>query len=202
MARTASKTYRIGVLTSGHGRGSNLKAMHEYFKENGLPVEISLVVITQNDSPVKALCQELDLYWELIPVINMPLFEERLNTLKRELNLDLIALAGFMRLLSQDFITGVGIPILNIHPALLPRFGGKGMYGMRVHEAVFSSSESVSGASIHIVDPIYDHGKITMQESVDISKCKSPFDIAAAVLQVEHRIYAPAIYNYLTLINT
>lgn len=112
--------------------------------------------------------------------------------------IDLIALAGFMSLLGGDFLTSVGIPVVNIHPALLPKYGGPGMYGMRVHEAVFASGDKVSGATVHLVDPVYDHGEIIAQKQVDISACRSPEEIAGLVLRVEHQLYAPAIYQYLS----
>jgi folate-dependent phosphoribosylglycinamide formyltransferase PurN len=78
--------------------------------------------------------------------------------------------------------------IINIHPALLPSFGGKGMYGMNVHRAVFNSSAKVSGATVHMVDKTYDTGKIIAQRCVDISDVKSPDEIAERVLKIEHQL--------------
>lgn len=115
----------------------------------------------------------------------------------RQERIELIALAGFMKLLSPAFLDRTGIPVLNIHPALLPKYGGQGMYGIRVHEAVFDAGERFSGATVHLVDPIYDHGEIIAQEQVDISDCHSPEAIAAKVLEIEHGIYARAIYDFL-----
>ncbi len=113
-------------------------------------------------------------------------------------NIDLIALAGYMKLLSASFLENIGLPVLNIHPALLPKYGGPGMYGIRVHAAVFAAGEKISGATVHLVDPLYDHGKIIAQEQLDISDCPSAEVIAARVLAVEHRIYAPAIHAFLS----
>jgi folate-dependent phosphoribosylglycinamide formyltransferase PurN len=86
--------------------------------------------------------------------------------------------------------------IINIHPALLPSFGGKGMYGMKVHEAVFKSSAKVSGASIHLVDENYDTGKIVAQQGVDISDVASPKEIADRVLKIEHKLLPYVISKF------
>ncbi len=193
MAGTASAPWRIGVLTSGHGRGSNLQALHRYFSERQLPVEIALVTVSRPRAPVRQLCAELDLPCLVLRTHDMALFEQALLCEIDSRRLDLIALAGFMKQLSAAFLTRVGIPVLNIHPALLPKYGGQGMYGLRVHEAVFASQEKVSGASVHRVDHIYDHGEVIARQQVDISDCRSPQEIADRVLKIEHQIYAPAI---------
>lgn len=125
-------------------------------------------------------------------------FERRLSDLVSREKIDLIALAGFMKLLSAQFIAAVGVPILNIHPALLPAHGGEGLYGLKVHQAVFAAGEKLSGATVHLVDPLYDHGRIIAQQSVPIADCSSPEEIAARVLTIEHQLYAPAIHSFLS----
>ncbi|MFO8144453.1 MAG: phosphoribosylglycinamide formyltransferase [Candidatus Syntrophosphaera sp.] len=197
MERTAPETWRIAVLTSGHGRGSNLRALHRYFQENKLLIRICFATASDASAPVVELCRKLGVPCHVLKPRPRAEFERLLVDLCREEGADLIALAGFMSLLSDEFISEVRIPILNIHPALLPKYGGRGMYGMKVHEAVFNSGEDISGASVHIVDPIYDHGKVIAREEVDITDCRSPSEVAEKVLKAEHRIYAPAIYNYL-----
>lgn len=127
----------------------------------------------------------------------MPAFEEKLVALAQSADAQLIALCGFMKLLSPDCLSALKIPVLNIHPALLPKYGGRGMYGMKVHEAVFAARERLSGATIHSVDPIYDHGEILSQRTVDIADCTCPEEIAIRVLAIEHEIYAPAIFDEL-----
>lgn len=105
-----------------------------------------------------------------------------------ELKIDLIVLAGFLKLIPAEFVSRFKNKIINIHPALLPAFGGSGMYGMNVHKAVFASSAKVSGPSVHFVDEIYDNGKIIAQKCVDISDVTSPEEIAERVLKVEHQL--------------
>jgi len=106
----------------------------------------------------------------------------------RDLEVNLIVLAGYLKLIPNELIEYFTNRIINIHPALLPSFGGKGMYGMNVHRAVFSSSAKVSGATVHMVDTTYDTGKIIAQKCVDISDVKSPEDIAERVLKIEHQL--------------
>ena len=103
-------------------------------------------------------------------------------------NTDLIVLAGFLKLIPGSIISEYKNKIINIHPALLPSFGGKGLYGMSVHKAVFESSAKVSGATVHFVDETYDTGRIIAQKCVDISDVISPEDIAGRVLEAEHKL--------------
>ncbi len=104
------------------------------------------------------------------------------------LKVDLIVLAGFLKLIPGSFVSGYKNKIINIHPALLPSFGGKGLYGMNVHKAVFESSAKVSGPTIHFVDETYDTGRIIAQKCVDISNVTSPEEIAGRVLEAEHKL--------------
>jgi len=101
-------------------------------------------------------------------------------------NVDLIVLAGFLWLIPLNLIHQ--FTIINIHPALLPSFGGKGLYGMNVHKAVFESSAKVSGPTVHFVDETYDTGRIIAQKCVDISDVTKPEEIAARVLEAEHKL--------------
>ncbi|HOQ80442.1 MAG TPA: formyltransferase family protein, partial [Candidatus Cloacimonadota bacterium] len=106
-------------------------------------------------------------------------------------------LAGFMRKLSEQFLDTINTPLINIHPALLPKYGGKGMYGSNVHNAVFTAGEKISGATVHYVNKNYDEGDIIMQQSVDITDCQSPEEIGKKVLAIEHQIYGAAIEKIL-----
>ena len=148
------------------------------------------------------LCEELEIPCHILNPRQREIFESQLLELCGAEKIDLIALAGFMSLLSGDFLASVRIPVVNIHPALLPKYGGPGMYGMKVHEAVFACGDKVSGATVHLVDPQYDHGETIAQQQVDISSCISPDEIAALVLRIEHQLYAPAIYRYLSSQNS
>jgi folate-dependent phosphoribosylglycinamide formyltransferase PurN len=113
----------------------------------------------------------------------------RLSHLLAEYRIDLIALAGYLRHVPDSVTRAFRGRILNIHPSLLPAFGGPGMYGRRVHEAVAASGEPVSGASVHIVDGEYDRGPIIAQWPVPVTPDDTPDTVAARVLVAEHQLY-------------
>lgn len=198
MERTTFSTHKIAVFSSGLSRGSNLSAMHSYFTENKLPIEIALVIFTRPDAPAVQLAKDLGLHYQIVSAHNMPSFESKALELCQQNKIELIALAGFMKKLSQTFLEQINIPVMNIHPALLPKYGGAGMYGMAVHNAVFAAQEKESGVTIHLVDPQYDHGNIIAQETITIQDCNSPEEIAAKVLKTEHSTYAKTIYQLLS----
>jgi len=178
-------------------RGSNLKAMAEHFRQNDLPVQISFVVRTRREAPIADVCKELGVTCHHIPYKNQIQFEENIFYLCQYHGVHLIALAGFLKRLSPVFLRDLAVPVVNIHPALLPQYGGKKMYGMAVHQAVFEHFDNESGATVHLVDSVYDNGPAIAQEKVDISACQSPEEIAAAVLKTEHRLYGKTIWEYL-----
>jgi len=106
----------------------------------------------------------------------------------KSLDIGLIVLAGFLKMMPETVIKNFKNRIINIHPALLPSFGGKGMYGMNVHKAVYNSGAKVSGATVHFINEDYDEGKIIAQKKVDISDVKFPEQIAERVLKIEHEL--------------
>ncbi len=107
----------------------------------------------------------------------------------RERKIDYIVLAGYLQLLPDEVVKAYAGRITNVHPALLPKYGGKGMWGHHVHEAVLASGDKVSGCTVHLVDEIYDHGKILQQTSVPVLPDDTPDSLAARVLVEEHRLY-------------
>jgi len=111
----------------------------------------------------------------------------------RKRDVGLICLAGYMRILPQDVVDEYRGRIMNVHPGLLPLFGGKGMYGEHVHKAVIDSGMKVSGCTVHFVDEHYDSGPIILQTAVPVMEGDTPSTLAARVLPLEHRTYAQAI---------
>jgi formyltetrahydrofolate-dependent phosphoribosylglycinamide formyltransferase len=120
-------------------------------------------------------------------------FAARLLEILREHHVNLILLAGYLRKLPPTVIRAFPNRVLNIHPALLPAFGGKGLYGHRVHEAVLAAGCRVTGVTVHLVDEEYDHGPIVLQREVRVREDDTPETLAARVLEVEHRIYGDAV---------
>lgn len=181
---------RVSVFVSG--RGSNLKAILDSPKLKNL-VEVKSVVSD------KANCTAFELAKRFsIPVYSVGKkegfvsFDELIIKLE-DFGTELIVLAGFLKLLPENFVRSFNNKIINIHPALLPSFGGSGMFGMNVHRAVYESSAQVSGATVHFVDEAFDTGKIIAQRCVDISKANSPEEIAEKVLKIEHQILPSVI---------
>jgi len=182
----------IAIFTSGHSRGSNFLAIYDYIIQNGLPIKIHYIVITDTTAPIITLAHERGIKTILYDTPDTPINTFLIDIVSQNPT-DLIALCGFMRKLNYSFFAQVHTPVVNIHPALLPKYGGKGMYGMHVHSAVFAGGEKVSGATVHYVNEVYDGGDIILQKACDISFCKSPEEIAQQVLRIEHEIYPRAI---------
>lgn len=180
----------ISVFVSG--RGSNLQAIIQS-AELKQKVEVVLVVSDKINCPAFEIANS-----NLVETITYGenrggVSSEDLIQKLIEKKTDLIVLAGYLRKIPLQIIEIFKNRIINIHPALLPSFGGKGMYGINVHKAVFDSSCKVSGATVHFVDETYDTGKIIAQRCVDISNVKSPEEIAARVLKVEHQLLPEVI---------
>ena len=123
-------------------------------------------------------------------------YNDLLKRLKKD-NIFLIVLAGYLKKIPREIINVFKNKILNIHPALLPKYGGKGMYGMNVHNAVFKNNETESGITIHYVNENYDEGQIIFQKSCDIKHCQSPEEIAIEVQKLEHKYYPLVIEDLL-----
>ncbi len=184
---------RIAVFVSG--RGSNLKAILDSpFLES--KIQVIAVLSDKENCPAFEIAREHSINtYNVGKKENFIKNDELINFLKK-LNPDLVVLAGYLKLIPSDVVNFYKNKIINIHPALLPAFGGDGMYGMNVHRAVFNSSAKVSGATVHFVNEIYDSGKIIAQRCVDISGVKSPEEIAEFVLKVEHKILPEVILAF------
>ena len=174
------------------GRGSNLQAILNSQELHNL-VEVKAIVSDKLDCPAFRVAgsHSIDVY-STGNTENKISYTE-LSKIFFDKKIELIVLAGFLKLLPVEFVQSFRNRIINIHPALLPSFGGAGMYGMNVHKAVFESSAKVSGATVHFVDEKFDNGMIIAQESVDIIGLESPEQIAAKVLDVEHRLLPSVI---------
>ena len=120
-------------------------------------------------------------------------FAERLLDLLNEYRVDLILLAGYMKMLSTKVVKKYSGRILNIHPALLPKYGGKGMYGIHVHEAVIAAKEKVTGATVHLVNEVYDSGEIILQKQVVVLPDDDASSLQKRVLETEHELYPEVI---------
>ncbi len=184
-------TLRLAVFVSG--RGSNLRAIVDSNRLKGL-IKIVYVVSDKVECPAFGFAREQGI--KTIVVGKNGLSFDQMATLFEEAGIGLIVLAGFLKLIPRDFVERFEGKIINIHPALLPNYGGKGMYGHFVHEAVFAAGDKVSGPTVHFVNSEYDRGSIIAQRPVDISDAKSPEEIAALVLKEEHKLLPEVIYKF------
>ncbi|MBK7103858.1 MAG: phosphoribosylglycinamide formyltransferase [Ignavibacteriae bacterium] len=188
---------KLAVFVSG--RGSNLSAIIQKIKSGKLNAEVLAVISDKNDCKAFEICEVEGIEKFVISSISENseyiIYDELIKILFAK-KIELIVLAGFLKKIPTTFVNTFKNKIINIHPALLPAFGGKGMYGINVHKAVFESSAKASGATIHFVDEIYDNGKIIDQKVVDISDVKSPEEIAERVLKVEHEILPYVIQKF------
>lgn len=187
---------KIAVFVSG--RGSNFKALFNKLSSSGAEGEIVLLVASKK-CPAADFARENGIEVHLVSEQKKTGFidySELLNELKGK-GVDLIVLAGFLKKIPDELIDAFPRRIINIHPALLPAFGGKGMFGMNVHKAVFESSARYSGATVHFVDKIYDHGKIIDQRITDIRDVDSPEEIAERVLKLEHELLPDVVIAFI-----
>lgn len=186
---------KIAVFASG--RGSNFEAILKAIR-GGKIRGAEIVVVISNNSGAGALSTARTNGIPAVHVSRMQFESEGefdtqlLNTLDNH-RVNFIALAGYMKKISPAVISRYRNRIVNIHPALLPEFGGAGMYGEHVHKAVIAAGKTVSGATVHIVDEVYDRGAIVLQKSVPVAPGETPETLAAKVLELEHEIYPEAI---------
>ncbi|HEY3112695.1 MAG TPA: phosphoribosylglycinamide formyltransferase [Gemmatimonadaceae bacterium] len=177
---------RLAVLASG--RGSNLQAIIEHFDNLARERIARVVLVASNraDSPalVRAATASIDIaHFDTSDDGSM------LLELLRKFRIDLVVLAGYLKRIPPRVIREYAGRIINIHPALLPAFGGEGMYGARVHEAVIASGAKETGVTVHLVDDQYDRGPIVAQWRVPVEPSDTADSLAARVLNVEHVIY-------------
>jgi len=184
---------KLAVFASGNG--SNAEKIHEYFQKNNVAKIDCLVVNNQNSGVVS---KAMNWNCEIFKISKKNFFDNSMisNKLIRR-GIDLIILSGFLWLIPEHLLKAFPHKIINIHPSLLPKYGGKGMFGMNVHKAVFNANEMQSGITIHAIDEEYDKGEIIFQKSIPIDTCKSPEEIAEEVLKIEHENYAKTIHKYL-----
>jgi phosphoribosylglycinamide formyltransferase-1 len=182
------------IVLFASGSGTNAEEIIKYFNKDSFG---TVVTVLTNNSDAKVIDKAKKLGVNTLVFNKVQLNEgfilEELNKIKP----DLIVLAGFLLMFPVPIIEAYPNKIINIHPALLPKYGGKGMYGMNVHKAIFENKEDETGITIHYVTPNYDEGAIIFQKSVTILDCNSPEEIAQKVHQLEHKHFSKVISDLL-----
>ncbi len=188
---------QLNIAVFGSGRGSNFQAILSAMKRGEIPgAHIGVVVSNNSSAGILDLARTNG-----IPALHISRkqftseeeFVDRLLSILDAHDVNFIVLAGYMKKIPARVIQRFRNSIINIHPALLPEFGGDGMYGARVHEAVIASGQNCSGATVHLVDEEYDHGRVILQKRVKIEPGDTPETLAAKVLEIEHEIFPKAI---------
>lgn len=188
--------HELSIAVFVSGGGTNLQALIDAGKRGAFSGKISAVI--SNNSQAYALIRAAN---ENIPTFHVsnkthpdPVpFTECLLGILRAHSVNLIVLAGYMKLLPPEVVRAYRSRIINIHPALLPKYGGRGMYGLNVHKAVLDSGDTISGATVHFVNEGYDLGPIIIQRTVPVRAGDTPESLAARVLEIEHKILPLAV---------
>jgi formyltetrahydrofolate-dependent phosphoribosylglycinamide formyltransferase len=188
----------IAVLCSG--RGSNLAALIDSLRGEGAPGKVVLVISNRPDALALSVARENGIESAVIAADGQD--SRAILELLSTRRVRLVVLAGWVRRVPDAVVREYRECILNIHPALLPAFGGKGLYGHRVHEAVLQSGVRVTGATVHVVDEQYDHGRVVAQWPVPVHEGDTTQTLAARVLAVEHRLLPAAVRAYCDFLNT
>jgi phosphoribosylglycinamide formyltransferase-1 len=188
---------KLNIAIFASGRGSNFQAILTAI-QNGRIKNAEIVLVVSNNADAVAL--------EIARANNIPAIHldrkqfgsdsEFTSTTLRTLEahrVNFISLAGYLKKLGSEIVQRYKNRIVNIHPALLPAFGGKGMYGIHVHEAVINNGAKTTGVTVHIVDDEYDHGPIVLQRSIEVASNDTPALLAEKVLKIEHALYPEAI---------
>lgn len=182
--------FRLGALASGGG--TNLQAIMDRCASGDLPARMAVVISNNSGSGALERARRAG-----VPTCHLSgrthpdpqALDRAIAEVFQSYGVDLVVLGGYMKKLGPVTLQAYPNRILNIHPALLPAFGGKGMYGLRVHQAVIESGAWISGVTVHLADEEYDHGPIVAQEAVRVGPDDTPESLAARVLEVEHRLY-------------
>ena len=184
----------VAVLVSGHGRGTNAQALMDASAKPGCPFRVCVVISATPGHGALDRAIRAGVSSEVIDACALGEgFETALLDALRRYAVEAVALAGFMRRLSPEFVARYPNRILNVHPALLPSFGGRGMYGERVHKAVLAHGVKVTGCTVHFVDAEYDHGPIILQKAVAVMEDDTPKTLGIRVLVHEHSAYVEAL---------
>jgi phosphoribosylglycinamide formyltransferase 1 len=183
---------KIAILASGSG--SNAEKIIEYFKDSD---KAQVAVVGSNKPDAFVLERAKKYHVPTLTFTRQELVEGLVEQRLTDMHIDLVVLAGFLLMVPENLVKSFPDQIVNIHPALLPKYGGKGMYGMKVHEAIKTQGELETGITIHYVNEKYDEGRVIFQETVAVEEHDTPADIAEKVHALEHKYYPKVIESLL-----
>lgn len=186
----------INAAIFASGEGTNAENLFTYFA-NDPRIKIKLVVTNKDDAGIIARAEK---HKKNVQIVSKAAFENYTDKLIEFLQvekIDLIILAGFLLKVPQAFIKAFPNKIINLHPALLPNYGGKGMYGMNVHKAIIANGEKESGITVHFVNEEYDKGEIILQAKCEVTSNDTPESLAKKIQQLEFEFLPKAVEKFL-----
>ncbi len=190
---------KICVFASGEG--SNFNVIVESIKKGYLKSEVALLITNNSGCGAVRIAKNnriksVHISRKIFPVLSSKEYSEKFLSALKKHKIDFIVLAGYMKMIEPAILKKYKNKIINIHPALLPSFGGKGMYGLNVHRAVISSGVKVSGITIHLVDENYDEGKIIFQTCCEVCDDDNEFTLQKKIQKLEHKYYPQVIKKF------
>ena len=191
MEKSTGRKINTAVFISG--RGSNLKSLIKYSKSKNSLIRINLVISSKKKAKGLQYPRKSKIKYNAIIYKNNKLAEKKIIILLNRFKIDLICLAGFMKILSKDFIKTFKKPILNIHPSLLPKYKG-----LDTHKKVLENRENYTGSTVHVVNSKLDSGKIILQKKIKILKYDTVKSIEKKLLKIEHKLYPEAIRKFIS----
>ena len=184
------------IVIFASGNGSNFINIYKCLIEGLIDVDIVLLISNNTKCGAVSFAKKNGINFKIINDYRYPILKKRNKEYELVLKYyktDLILLAGFMKKIPQNIVDIYKNRIMNIHPSLLPKYGGEGFYGMKVHNAVVNANEEYSGATVHLVNNEYDKGPIIIQEKIKIHKSDTAEKLAEKILKIEHQIYPKAV---------
>lgn len=187
---------KLAIFASGSGSNAEQIINHFHDGQSNLEARVVLVLTNKPEAFVLERARRLGVESQVFDRATFYQSNEIVDMLRNR-HIDLVVLAGFLWLVPENLIKAFSNRIVNIHPALLPKYGGKGMYGARVHKAVVANQEVETGITIHLVDEIYDNGKVLKQEKCEVSLTDTPDLVAEKIHKLEYQHFPRTIEEYL-----
>jgi phosphoribosylglycinamide formyltransferase-1 len=182
----------VNIAIFASGKGSNAEQIINYFSSS-TQVKIKLIVTNNENAGIVDIATNYKKNLQLISKATLTNYAAQFVDFLKTEKVDLIILAGFLLKIPEELVNAFPNRIINIHPSLLPKFGGKGMYGKNVHEAVIAANETQSGITIHLVNEEYDKGKIILQQTCIIDQNETPLSLAKKIQELEHEFLPIAV---------
>jgi phosphoribosylglycinamide formyltransferase-1 len=188
---------RIGVLASH--QGTNFQAIANACQQGRVQANVALLICNNSDAPVMARARKSGVPAVHLSSLTHPssgALDETMNNHLVDEDIDLVVLAGYMKKLGPRVLAAYRDRIINVHPSLLPRHGGAGFYGSRVHKAVIESGDSETGATVHLVNDDYDMGKTLLQAKIKVNADETPDSLAERLYPIEHELLIEVIQQF------